>query len=294
MSDAEQIFTAIAVVLTFAAVASYVNHRFLKLPATIGLMALSLAVSLVIVALGTVGVLDAGGTRDLVESLHFDEVLLQGLLGYLLFAGALHIDLAALRGVLLQIATLATFSVLASATIAGTAFWGVAHLLGFDIAFIHGLLFGALIAPTDPVAALGILKGVNAPKSLETTIAGESLFNDAIAIVLFVALFLGGWILVSLLLARSPAAAKAEGAYVTGIGNFAKFCKVVGTGIVVGVAFIVISRMLTDSVLGSVLDLPHNEHGRLLEIEDFSDGVDQQRLGQPGNAEKQAVAAGGA
>ena len=104
MSDAEPIFTAIGAVLTFAAVASYVNHRFLKLPATIGLMALSLAVSLVIVVLGTVGVLDAADTRDLVESLHFDEVLLQGLLGYLLFAGALHIDLAALRGVLLQTA----------------------------------------------------------------------------------------------------------------------------------------------------------------------------------------------
>lgn len=91
--------------------------------------------------------------------------------------------------------------------------------------------------------------------------------------VLFVALFLGGWLLVCLLLARSPAAAKAEGAYVTGIGNFAKFCRVVGTGIVVGVTFIVISRMLAEWVFGSLLDLPHNELGRLLEIEDFSLGV---------------------
>ncbi len=107
-----------------------------------------------------------------------------------------------------------------------------------------------------------------------TVLHGVAPRQDSILeYVLFVALFLGGWILVSLLLARSPAAAKAEGAYVTGTGNVAKFCKVVGTGIVVGVAFIVISRMLTDSVFGSVLDLPHNELGRLLEIEDFSLGV---------------------
>ena len=232
MSDAEQIFTAIAAVLTFAAVASYVNHRFLKLPATIGLMALSLAVSLVIVALGTVGVLDAADTRDLVESLHFDEVLLQGLLGYLLFAGALHIDFAALRGVLLQIATLATFSVLASGAIAGTAFWGVAHLLGFDIAFIHGLLFGALIAPTDPVAALGILKGVNAPKSLETTIAGESLFNDGIGVVVFLTI-------------ASIAFAGEEPA----LSEFGKFLAIeAGGGVVLGFALGWITYLLARSI----------------------------------------------
>jgi NhaP-type Na+/H+ or K+/H+ antiporter len=134
---------------------------------------------------GAIGVVDQHDTRELVDSLHFDEVLLEGMLGYLLFAGALHIDLTALRGVLLQIATLATFSVLASGAIVGTLFWGVAHLLGFDIGLIHGLLFGALIAPNDPVAAIGILKGVNAPESLRTTIAGESLFNDGIGVVLF-------------------------------------------------------------------------------------------------------------
>jgi CPA1 family monovalent cation:H+ antiporter len=148
-------------------------------------MAISLGFSLVLVMLGAIGVVDQHDTRELVDSLHFDEVLLEGMLGYLLFAGALHIDLTALRGVLLQIATLATFSVLASGAIAGTLFWGVAHLLGFDIGLIHGLLFGALIAPTDPVAAIGILKGVNAPESLRTTIAGESLFNDGIGVVLF-------------------------------------------------------------------------------------------------------------
>ena len=107
-----------------------------------------------------------------------------------------------------------------------------------------------------------------------TVLHGVDPHQDGILeLVLFVALFLAGWILVSLLLARSPAAAKAEGAYVTGMGNLAKFCKIVCTGIVVGVAFSIISRMLSESVFGSLLNLPHNELGRLLEIEDFCLGV---------------------
>jgi CPA1 family monovalent cation:H+ antiporter len=185
MTETEEVFTAIAVVLSFAAVASYVNHRYLRLPATIALMAVSLILSSVIVALGTVDVIDQESTREFVESLHFDEVLLHGLLAYLLFAGALHINLDALRGVLVQTATLATFSVVASGAMAGTAFWGVATLLGFEVELVHGLLFGALIAPTDPVAVLGILKRAGAPKSLETTMAGESLFNDGVGVVIF-------------------------------------------------------------------------------------------------------------
>ena len=170
---------------SFAASASYLNHRYLRLPPTIALMAVSLTLSLVVVMLGTANVLDQESTREFVESLHFDEVLLQGLLAYLLFAGALHIDLKALRGVLVQTATLATFSVVASGTIAGTLFWVVATLLGFDIGLVHGLLFGALIAPTDPVAVLGILKRAGAAKTLETTMASESLFNDGVGVVVF-------------------------------------------------------------------------------------------------------------
>jgi len=185
MTETEGLFTAIAVVLTFAAAASYLNHRYMHFPPTIALMAVSLALSLIVVALGTANVLDQELIREFVESLHFDEVLLHGLLAYILFAGALTIDLAALRGVMLQTATLATFSVVVSGAIAGTLFWGVATLLGFEISLVHGLLFGALIAPTDPVAVLGILKRAGAPRTLETTMAGESLFNDGVAVVIF-------------------------------------------------------------------------------------------------------------
>ena len=185
MAGTEDVFAAIAIILSFSALASYINNRYLNLPQTIALMAISLALSLIAVILGTIGVIEQEWIKEFVESLHFDEVLLHALLAYLLFAGALHIDLQALRGVLLQTATLATFSVVASGTIAGTLFWLVANFLGFDVKLIHGFLFGALIAPTDPVAVLGILKRVGAPKALETTMAGESLFNDGLGVVIF-------------------------------------------------------------------------------------------------------------
>jgi CPA1 family monovalent cation:H+ antiporter len=188
MTETEGLFTAIAVVLTFAAAASYLNHRYMHFPPTIALMAVSLTLSLIVVALGTANVIDQELIREFVESLHFDEVLLHGFLAYLLFAGALTIDISALRGVMVQTATLATFSVVASGAIAGTLFWGIATLFGFEISLVHGLLFGALIAPTDPVAVLGILKRAGAPKTLETTMAGESLFNDGVGIVIFLTL----------------------------------------------------------------------------------------------------------
>ena len=185
MAGTEDVFAAIALILSFSALTSYINHRYLRLPQTIALMAISLALSLVAVILATIGVIEQEWIKQFVESLHFDEVLLHALLAFLLFAGALHIDLQALRGVLLQTATLATFSVVASGTIAGILFWLVANALGFDVKLIHGFLFGALIAPTDPVAVLGILKRVGAPKPLETTMAGESLFNDGLGVVIF-------------------------------------------------------------------------------------------------------------
>lgn len=188
MTEIEQIFAAIAIILSFSALASYLNHRYIQFPPTIALMAFSLTASLIVVLLGTANILDQESIQDFVSSLHFDEVLLHGLLAYLLFAGALTVNFGALRGVLTQIATLATFSVVASGVLAGTLFWGIANLLGFEISLVYGLLFGALIAPTDPVAVLGILKRVGAPKTLETTMAGESLFNDGVAVVVFLTL----------------------------------------------------------------------------------------------------------
>lgn len=188
MNETQGVFSAIAIVLSFAAVASYINHRYLHFPNTIALMAISLGLSLIIVLLGTANIIDRELIEGFVESLHFDKVLLHGMLAYLLFAGALTIDLQSLRGVLAQITAFATFSVALSGVIAGTIFWVIATSLGFEIEIIHGLLFGALIAPTDPVAVLGILKGARAPRTLQTTMAGESLFNDGVGVVIFLTL----------------------------------------------------------------------------------------------------------
>ena len=188
MNETQGVFSAIAIVLSFAAVASYINHRYLHFPNTIALMAISLGLSLIIVLLGTANIIDRELIEGFVESLHFDKVLLHGMLAYLLFAGALTIDLQSLRGVLAQITAFATFSVALSGVIAGTIFWIIATSLGFEIEIIHGLLFGALIAPTDPVAVLGILKGARAPRTLQTTMAGESLFNDGVGVVIFLTL----------------------------------------------------------------------------------------------------------
>ncbi len=185
MTESVGVFNAIALILSFAAIASYLNHRYIQLPQTIALMAISLILSLMLVVLGIAGIIDKTPIDAFVEALNFDEILLHCLLAYLLFAGALHINLEALKGVIGQIITLATFSVVASGVMAGAMFWGIATLLGFNVGFIHGLLFGTLIAPTDPVAVLGILKKAGAPKTLETTMAGESLFNDGIGVVIF-------------------------------------------------------------------------------------------------------------
>ncbi len=181
-------FQLIAALLSVAALFSYLNHRFLGLPSTIGLMLIGLAASLSVVAAGN---LFPGLERAVVELLariDFDKVLMEGLLGFLLFAGALHIDINDLAEQKLVIALLATLGLLASTAIIGGAIWLVLDLVGRELPFIVCLLFGALISPTDPIAVLAVLKTLGAPKSLETKIAGESLFNDGVAVVLFLAI----------------------------------------------------------------------------------------------------------
>ena len=160
MSDTQSVFSAIAAVLVFAAAASYINHQFLRLPTTIALMAISLAVSLTIVALGTFHVIDSQDTRDFVDSLHFDEVLLHGLLGYLLFAGALHIDLGALKGAMVQISTLASLSVVLSAVLAGTMFFAIGWLKSIVFARPHAIRSGlSTLATGSAAASLAFLTG---------------------------------------------------------------------------------------------------------------------------------------
>ncbi len=183
-----QPFHLVAVLLVLSAGFSYLNYRLLKLPTTIGLMALTLLSSMILVAVGQVvpGIERQAGA--FVRQLDLNEALLHGMLGFLLFAGALHIDLNDLARRKLGITILATFGVLLSTAAVGGMTWCMLSVLGIEMRLIYCLLFGALISPTDPIAVLGLIKQIGVPKTLEVEIAGESLFNDGIGVVVFLGL----------------------------------------------------------------------------------------------------------
>ncbi len=183
-----RLFDLLAGLIVMAAGFSFLNARLLRLPTTIGLMALSLLFSLSLFVLGSFVPAVAQQTRSVIEQFDFNQVLLHGMIGFLLFAGALHVDLGDLIRQKEPIAVLATVGVLLSTLIVGVLSWSAFALLGFNLRFIECLMFGALISPTDPIAVIGLLKQIGAPKTLEVQIAGESLFNDGIGVVLFMGL----------------------------------------------------------------------------------------------------------
>ena len=180
-----KLFNILAILITLSAGFSYLNHRFIRLPNTIGLMVIALLVSLGLAALGPLGFGLREDAHRLLASIDFDETLLHGMLSFLLFAGALHINLENLARQKYIIGLLATLGVLGSTVIIAFISRWVLALLGIDLPMIYCLLFGALISPTDPIAVLGILKKVGVSESLETKICGESLFNDGVAVVVF-------------------------------------------------------------------------------------------------------------
>ncbi len=182
-------FDILAILLTLAAVFSWINHRWLGLPTTIGLMMISLVMSLVLLAPvpGTDGL--EGHVQAMLDELDLGQTLLHGVLSFLLFAGALHVRLHDLARQKWVIGTLASASVVGSTLLVGGGAYLLFGWLGLVIPLFYCLLLGALISPTDPIAVMGILKSAGAPKSLETQIVGESLFNDGAAVVIFLALF---------------------------------------------------------------------------------------------------------
>lgn len=182
------LYQVASLLITLAALFNYANYKWLKLPTTIGIMAMALVLSLIVLAIGQVFPIVEQTAEALLAEVDFSKALMNGMLGLLLFAGALHVDLGSLTAQKGAIALLATVGVLVSTFIVGGAMFFVLPLLGLHLSLIHCLLFGALIAPTDPIAVLGVLKTLAAPKSLETKIAGESLFNDGVGVVVFLAL----------------------------------------------------------------------------------------------------------
>ena len=175
-----------ALLLTLAAIFSYINFRFLKLPTTIGIMLIAMLISISLVVLGHCGFEGIQNKATVVlEGIDFNKALMHGMLSFLLFSGALHVNLEDLDQHKWIISILATFGVVMSTFIVGSIAWIVFLLIGLKLPFIYCLLFGSLIAPTDPIAVIGILKKAGVPKSLETKITGESLFNDGVAVVVF-------------------------------------------------------------------------------------------------------------
>ena len=181
-----------AACLVVTALLAYLNHRFVRLPTTIGVMAIALVLSLVIVGLDIIGVSHALRTYEesLLRSIDFSDVLMQGMLSLLLFAGALHVDLSELKALRWPVASLALIGTPVSTVIVGYGIWTTLPWVGLELPLMYCLVFGALISPTDPIAVMGILKSAGAPKDLELVIAGESLFNDGVGVVIF-ALLLG-------------------------------------------------------------------------------------------------------
>ena len=178
----------IAITIILAAIFAYINHRFIKWPPTIGIMALSLISSMLLVTFGTSTSLLSEKAISLATSVDFQDVLMNFMLSFLLFAGAIHIDASKLRAERLPVIVLATVGILISTFIVGALVWLLFGWFGMPIPFVYCLLFGALISPTDPIAVLGILKKANIPPSLELKISGESLFNDGVAVVVFISI----------------------------------------------------------------------------------------------------------
>lgn len=177
------IFEVSAVLLTITALFGFVNERFIKLPTTIGVTLIALIMSLGLVMFGSSGV--ESWAAQFLEKLNFDDLVLEGMLSFLLFAGSLTVNLDDLNKQKWPVLILATLGVLISTFVVGGLSYFVLKLLGLELPFIYALLFGALISPTDPIAVLSILKRVGVPKDIETLITGESLFNDGVGVVIF-------------------------------------------------------------------------------------------------------------
>lgn len=183
-------FELVATLLVLTATFSWVNFRLAILPHTIGLLVMGLGASLVVIGAEALmpGLFDYDGLAALLRQVDFQQTILDGMLAFLLFAGALHVDVASLRSRAATIATMATLGVLVSTVIIGFVVWAAAHLLGVAISLPWALVFGALISPTDPVAVLATLKEVKAPEDLKIVMTGETLFNDGVGVVLFAVL----------------------------------------------------------------------------------------------------------
>lgn len=183
------VISAASVLITLCALFAWVNHRFFHLPTTIGVMLIAVVLSAGVLLLPWIGFAGlAEQARALGAGIDFTETLMHGMLSFLMFAGAMHVRLDALAEQKVIVGIMAVFGTLTSTVLVAAIVWTLFPMFGFEIPFIYALVFGALISPTDPVAVMAILKKAGVAESLETKVVGESLFNDGVAVVLFLTL----------------------------------------------------------------------------------------------------------
>lgn len=180
----------IAMLLVLTATFAWINHRFIRMPHSIGLLVMGLGASLALIGADFIfpNMLPYKDVEETIRQVDFQATVLNGMLAYLLFAGALHVDLASLRDRAWIVGSMATVGTLISTSIVGVGIWSAAGALNIDLPLAWALVFGALISPTDPLAVLSILKAVQVPKSLEIDMTCESLFNDGVGVVIFTVL----------------------------------------------------------------------------------------------------------
>lgn len=182
-------YSIATILIVLSAVFGYINVRYLKLPTTIGLMLITIIFTTLLLIIGQFNDSLLLQEKEFISNIDFETILLDVMLSFLLFAGALHTNFEQLKVQRAPVLVFATLGTLASTFLVGIVIYFLLQIIGLDVAFIYCLLFGALISPTDPIAVLGILKKAKAPKILETKIVGESLFNDGVGVVVFLTIF---------------------------------------------------------------------------------------------------------
>jgi len=183
------LYNAFAILTVLAALFAYINHRFIRLPGTIGIMFISLLLSLALLVAGWIDPALLGEITKLIKSIDLYKIVMKIMLPFLLFAGAIHINGSMIRAERWAILTYATIGTVLSTFLVGWMLYWLCRVLGFPLSFLHCLLFGAMISPTDPIAVISILRQAHIPASLEAKISGESLLNDGVAVVLFIAIY---------------------------------------------------------------------------------------------------------
>ena len=182
-------YSIASILIVLSAVFGYINVRYLKLPTTIGLMLITIIFTIILLIIGQFNDAILMQEKEFISNIDFETILLDVMLSFLLFAGALHTNFEQLKVQRAPVLVFATLGTLASTFLVGIVIYFLLQILSLNVEFIYCLLFGALISPTDPIAVLGILKKAKAPKILETKIVGESLFNDGVGVVVFLTIF---------------------------------------------------------------------------------------------------------